>query len=83
LAQRSIEAVIPPKSNRLLQRDYDRHVYKDRSLVERFFNRLKQFRRIALAMKNLPETSLPCSIWSAQLFGWRKRQQTLALANTP
>ena len=47
LAERDIEAVIPPKANRLEQREYDRHVYKDRNLVERFFNRIKQFRRIA------------------------------------
>ena len=40
-------AVIPPRRNRTEQRDYDRHVYKDRNLVERFFCRLKQFRRIA------------------------------------
>lgn len=53
LAQQGIEAVIPPKSNRLLQRDYDRHLYKDRNLVERFFNRLKQFRRIATRYEKL------------------------------
>lgn len=41
------QAVIPPRSNRQSSRDYDQHLYKDRNLVERFFNRLKQFRRIA------------------------------------
>lgn len=41
------EAVIPSKKNRLEQRDYDRHVYKVRNLVERFFNQLKQLRRVA------------------------------------
>lgn len=40
-------AVIPPKSNRKIQRDFDRHEYKHRNLIERFFCRLKQFRRIA------------------------------------
>src|ERR1700687_2436410 len=40
-------AVIPPKSNRKEQRDFDRHYYKDRNLIERFFCRLKQFRGIA------------------------------------
>jgi len=40
-------AVIPPKSNRIEQREYDRHYYKDRNLIERFFCRLKQFRGIA------------------------------------
>lgn len=38
---------IPPKSNRTVQREYDAHLYKERNLVERFFNRIKQFRRLA------------------------------------
>ncbi len=41
------EAIIPPRSNRNTQRTVDWHRYKARNLVERFFNRLKQFRRIA------------------------------------
>lgn len=41
------EAIIPPRSNRNIQRKVDWHRYKARNLVERFFNRLKQFRRIA------------------------------------
>ncbi|MBX2901882.1 MAG: transposase [Cyclobacteriaceae bacterium] len=39
-------AVIPPKSNRTVQRKYDKDYYKERNLVERFFCRLKQFRGI-------------------------------------
>lgn len=41
------QAVIPPRSNRLVQRHYDRHLYRTRNLIERFFNRLKHFRRVA------------------------------------
>ena len=40
------EMVIPPKKNRNLQRKYDEHIYKDRHLVECFFNKIKHFRRI-------------------------------------
>ena len=40
-------AVIPPKSNRIIQREYDTELYKERNLVERLFNKLKHFRRIA------------------------------------
>ena len=47
IAQIEAVAVIPPKSNRREQRDYDKHYYKDRNLIERFFCRLKQFRGIA------------------------------------
>lgn len=39
--------VIPPRSRRKEQRDYDRHLYKARHLIENFFARLKQFRCIA------------------------------------
>lgn len=64
-------AVIPPKRNRMVQRSYDRHLYKDRNLVERFFNRIKQFRRIAtryekLARNYLSFLNLVCAyIWIA------------------
>lgn len=39
--------VIPPKRNRRVQRPYDIDLYKERNLVDRFFNKLKQFRRVA------------------------------------
>jgi len=42
-----IEVIIPPRSHRNTQRRVDWHRYKARNLVERFFNRLKQFRRLA------------------------------------
>jgi transposase len=63
--------VIPPRRNRVVQRSYDRHLYKDRNLVERFFNRIKQFRRIAtryekLARNYLSFLNLVCAyIWIA------------------
>lgn len=41
------EAVIPPRSNRKTPRGYDKALYRERNLVERFFNKLKQFRRVA------------------------------------
>jgi transposase len=40
-------AVIPPKSNRKIQREYDRDLYKARHLIENFFAKLKQYRAIA------------------------------------
>ena len=40
-------AVIPPKSNRKDPQEYDRELYKRRNLIERAFNRLKHWRRIA------------------------------------
>lgn len=40
-------AVIPPRRNRKTAREFDRNVYKERNQIERFFNKLKQFRRVA------------------------------------
>jgi transposase len=40
-------AIIPPKANRKLQRDYDRDLYKARHLIENFFAKLKLFRALA------------------------------------
>lgn len=40
-------ANIPPKSNRKAPIAFDPKLYKQRNLVERFFNKLKYFRRIA------------------------------------
>lgn len=41
------EAVIPPRSNRVEERSYDKTEYKNRNIVERFINVLKQCRRVA------------------------------------
>ena len=46
-ADQEIEAVIPPRSHRIVQRTIDQHRYKNRNLIERFFCYIKQFRRIA------------------------------------
>jgi transposase len=45
VATMGAEAVIPPKSNRKEQRDFDKEFYKERHLAECFFNKVKQFRR--------------------------------------
>jgi transposase len=47
ITARGAEVVIPPKANRLEQREYDEVVYRERNKVERCVNKLKQFRRIA------------------------------------
>ena len=47
LTARTIRVVIPPKSNRKVQRDCDFALYRERNLVERFFCAIKHFRAIA------------------------------------
>ncbi|WP_108034002.1 IS5 family transposase [Burkholderia mayonis] len=41
------KAVIPPRSNRKAKRRYSRVLYRTRNIVERFFNRIKHFHRVA------------------------------------
>ena len=43
----SMIAVIPPRKNRKIQREYDEHLYKLRHLVENAFLILKRWRGIA------------------------------------
>ena len=43
-----IEPVIPPKSNRKFPPEVDKHSYKWRHLIENYFQKLKEFKRIAL-----------------------------------
>ena len=47
LDERGATAVIPPKTNRKIQRNYDAEVYKWRHLVENYFAKITEFRGIA------------------------------------
>lgn len=52
------QAVIPSRSMRKLPRYYDKDLYKERNLVERMFNKLKHFRRVATRYDKLSVTFL-------------------------
>ena len=45
--QHDIEAVIPNRSNWVEPAQIDEEVYRDRTKIERFFGRLKQYWRLA------------------------------------
>ncbi|QNQ61279.1 IS5 family transposase [Brucella sp. 6810] len=47
IAETGTQVVIPAKRNRKAPRSYDTQLYKERNKIERFFNKLKQFRRVA------------------------------------
>ena len=47
IGQMEARAVIPPKKNRKEPRKYDKNLYKDRNKVERYFGRVKHYRRLA------------------------------------
>ena len=51
-------AVIPPRSNRKTARAYDEYLYQERNLVERVFQKLKHYRRIATRYERLAVTYL-------------------------
>jgi transposase len=47
IRKRGAKPVIPPKKNRKVKFRYDRALYRTRNRIERFFCRLKDFRRVA------------------------------------
>jgi transposase len=47
LKERRIGTVIPTKANEVPDLSFDREAYRERNVVERLINRLKQWRRIA------------------------------------
>ena len=58
LIAHDIAPVIPSKSHRRAPLDYEQASYKLREKVERFFNNLTQFRRIATQYEKLSQTFL-------------------------
>ena len=50
--------VIPPKSNRKVPRQYDKHLYKERHLVECFIGKIKHYRRVFSRFDKLSKTYL-------------------------
>jgi transposase len=58
LAKREITPVIPPKANRKTKRDCDFALYRERNLIERFFNKIKHYRAIATRYDKLARNFL-------------------------
>jgi len=58
LVAHAMVPVLPSRSNRTAPLGYDKALYKLREKVERFFNNLKQFRRIATRYEKLSQTFL-------------------------
>jgi transposase len=60
-------AVIPPKANRKVQREYDKELYKARHLIENFFAKLKIFRAIATRYDKTARNFLAAVYFAATL----------------
>lgn len=58
IEQQGAEAVIPPRSNRKKQRDYDRHLYGERHKIECGFGFMKHYRRIFSRFDKMAERYL-------------------------
>jgi transposase len=58
IAKAGVEAVIPAKSNRRAPMPHDRDKYRWRNLVERLFNKLKNWRRVATRYDKTKESYL-------------------------
>ena len=56
--QRGGEAYIPTQRARKIQRSVDPSLYRQRNLVERFFCKLKHFRRVAMRYDKLARNFL-------------------------
>ena len=71
ITETGADCVIPPTKNRKEQREYDTHLYKERNQVERLFNKLKNFRRVATRYDKLDITFLSF-IHLAAIYLWLK-----------
>ena len=76
-----MEAVIPPKKNRKVQRDYDRETYKWRRLVENAFLHLKRWRGAATRYAKRTASFL-AAVQIRSLFLWVQHSLSKSLVNT-
>ena len=58
IGEQGMLAVIPPIKSRKEQRTYDKELYKERNLVERFFARIKHYRGLATRYEKTAESYL-------------------------
>jgi transposase len=70
VAERGAWANIPPKRNRKDPICFSPYLYRDRNLIERFFNKIKQCRRGAFS----PSSSSPASAYGCAFMSARPSQ---------
>jgi transposase len=67
--EQGVWANIPPKRNRKDPVCFSPHLYRARNHIERFFNRIKQCRRVALATTSWPQTIWRSCSWHLSIPG--------------
>jgi transposase len=65
------EVVIPSRSIRKIPRQYDEYLYKERNKIERMFNKIKHFRRVATRYEKL-DISYLSFVFLAAIYLWLK-----------
>ena len=78
IESRGGRAHIPTCRDRKVQRSVDRQLYRQRNLVERFFNKLKHFRRIATRYDKTARNFLAAVLLTAARLWVRSRPFALA-----
>lgn len=73
---------IPPKVNATQPWDCDYHQYKERHVVECFFNKLKQFRRVVTRCDKFSRNFLSLA-YVASIMILLKQHCALEFSNTP
>ena len=71
--------MIKPRNNRVEERPYDKEVYKRRNVIERFFHRLKQYRRGATRYDKYANRYLGFVYFAALLITAKKNVNTTYL----
>lgn len=64
-------AVIPPKSNRKIKREYDTEIYKERHKIECLFGFLKHYRRLFSRFEKI-KTRLEAFLYFVAALQWLK-----------
>jgi transposase len=65
------DVTIPPRSIRKTPREYDKDLYKERNQIERMFNKMKHFRRVATRYDKLAVSYMAFVLLSA-IYLWLK-----------
>ena len=77
VASRGGQAHIPTQRDRKQQRSVDRELYRQRNMVERFFNKLKQFRAVATRYDKRDDNFL-ASVQLASIRIWLRHNESVA-----
>jgi transposase len=76
IAERGAEPNIPSCARRLIHRSVDCAIYRQRNLVERFFCKLKQFRRVATRFDKLARNFLAAVLLASTRLWLRAYEST-------